>query len=188
MKKLLMTGTAVALAIGGMTSLSAQDDGAAETEGTEAVEEGNGAIVTRENIEEERVVLDEEGNPVFVQAVGEDGAGIVDEEGNPVFVQVVDGDGKLVEDADGNPVYQTVTETVTIGFTQTVETPSGNVHTITKEDGSRAIVTHERPEKAERADKAEKPDRPDKPERPDKPDKPDRPDKPDKPDRPGKPG
>lgn len=161
MKKLMMTGTAVALAIGGMTSLSAQDEGA---EGTEAVEQVNGAIVTRENIDEERVVLDEEGNPVFV----------LDADGNPV--QALDDLGEPVVDADGNPVYQTATETVTLGFTQTVETPSGNVHTITKQDGSRAIVTHERPEKAERA------------ERPEKPEKPERPEKPEKPERPGKPG
>ncbi len=161
MKKLMMTGTAVALAIGGMTSLSAQDEGA---EGTEAVEQVNGAIVTRENIDEERVVLDEEGNPVFV----------LDADGNPV--QALDDLGEPVVDANGNPVYQTATETVTLGFTQTVETPSGNVHTITKQDGSRAIVTHERPEKAERA------------ERPEKPEKPERPEKPEKPERPGKPG
>lgn len=163
MKKLMMTGTAVALAIGGMTSLSAQDEGA---EGTEAVEQVNGAIVTRENIDEERVVLDEEGNPVFV----------LDADGNPV--QVLDDLGEPVVDADGNPVYQTATETVTLGFTQTVETPSGNMHTITKQDGGRAIVTHERPEKAERAERPEKPEKPEKPERPEKPEKPERPGKP----------
>jgi hypothetical protein len=140
MKKLFMAGTAMAFAIGGITSLSAQ--GIVDEAPEEVVEENNGAIVTRENIEEERKVLDESDVPVL----NDDGT--------------------------------TQTEIVTTGFTQTVETPSGNVHTITKVDGSRAIVTHERPEKAERADKAEKPDRPDKPERPDKPDKPDRPGKP----------
>lgn len=163
MKKLMMTGTAVALAIGGMTSLSAQDEG---TEGTEAVEQVNGAIVTRENIDEERVVLDEEGNPVFV----------LDADGNPV--QALDDLGEPVVDADGNPVYQTATETVTLGFTQTVETPSGNMHTLTKQDGGRAIVTHERPEKAERAERPEKPEKPERPERPEKPEKPERPGKP----------
>lgn len=145
MKKLLMAGTAVALAMGGMTALHAQDQG---TDGTEEAEtaESNGAIVTRENVEEERDVLDENGDPVL----NEDGT--------------------------------TQTETVTTGFTQTVETPSGNVHTITKEDGGRAIVTHER---AERPEKAEKPEKPEKPERPEKPDRPERPEKPE---RPGKPG
>ena len=176
MKKLLMTGTALALAIGGMTSLSAQDEGAEGTEGTQAVEKANGAIVTRDNIDEERAVLDDEGNPVLV----------VDADGNPV--QALDDLGEPVVDADGNPVFQTATETVSIGFTQTVETPSGNAHTITKTDGSRAIVTHERPEKTERAEKAEKPERPERPERPEKPEKPERPEKPEKPERPGKPG
>jgi hypothetical protein len=117
MKKLFMTGTAVALAIGGMTSLSAQDKG---TDGAEeaVTTESNGAIVTRENIEEEREVLDKNGDPELNE--------------------------------DGTPR----TETVTTGFTQTVETPSGNVHTIIKEDGGRAIVTHERADRPEKSETA----------------------------------
>lgn len=148
MKKFLMAGTAAALAMGGLTAVSAQDQGPDGTEETETTP-NNGAIVTRENTEEERDVLDENGDPV----VNEDGT--------------------------------TQTETVTTGFTQTVETPSGNVHTITKEEGARAMVTHER---AERPQRAEKPEKAEKPERPEKPEKPDRPEKPEKPERPGKPG
>lgn len=150
MKKLFMAGTAMAFAIGGITSLSAQDIGAEGPE--EVVEENNGAIVTRENIEEEREVLDESGDPVL----NDDGT--------------------------------TQTEIVTTGFTQTVETPSGNVHTIAKEDGSRAIVTHERPERPERAAKPEKPERAEKPERPERPEKPEKPERAEKPERPDKPG
>jgi hypothetical protein len=144
MKKLLIASTAVALAIGGMTSLSAQDAG---TDGTDdaAATPSTGAIVTRENIEEERDVVDENGNPVL----NDDGT--------------------------------TQTETVKTGFTQTVETPSGNVTTITKEAGSRAIVTHERPDRPEKAAKAERPEKPEKPSRPEKPEKPSKPDRPGRP-------
>jgi hypothetical protein len=151
MKKLFMAGTAVALAIVGMTSLSAQDNGTDGAEGAETTQ-SNGAIVTRENIEEEREVLDDNGDPVLNE--------------------------------DGTPR----TETVTTGFTQTVETPSGNVHIITKEDGGRAIVTHERADRPEKPSKPERASKPERPERPEKPERPDRPEKPEKPERPGKPG
>lgn len=126
-------------------------------------ETSNGAVVTRDNITEQAV----------------------DENGDPI--PVLDGDGNPVLDDDGNPVY----ETVTVGFVQTVETPSGHRHTITKEDGSRAIVTHEfadRPERAARADRPARAERPERPERPEKPERPERPEKPDRPERPERPG
>ena len=123
-------------------------EAAPETEVEVEETQGNGAIVTREVITEERDVFDENGDPV------------VDEAGQPV------------------------TETVETGWQQTVETPSGNIHTITKEDGSRAVVTHERPEKVAKLEKAERPAKPEKPAKPDRPEKPEKPQKPDKPSRP----
>lgn len=150
MKKTAIMGSmafATAAAMG--TVAIAQDEGGTDVEVEET--EPNGAIVTREDIVEEREVVDENGDPVL------------DENGQPVV------------------------ETVTTGWVQTVETPSGNIHTITKEDGSRAIVTHERPEKGEKPAKVErvaKAERPDKPEKPDRPEKPEKPAKPEKPGRP----
>jgi hypothetical protein len=101
-------------ALGLASSAYAQDEGGEGTDTPEAEEAGNGAIVTREEITEQ--VLDENGEPIPV----------LDENGDPVL------------DDDGNPVY----ETVVVGFTQTVETPSGITHTVSKEDGSPAVVTH----------------------------------------------
>ena len=106
------------------------------------------------------------------------------ENGDPVL----DENGEQVLDESGQPVFEQ-TET---GFEQTVETPSGIVHTITKADGGRAVVTHdrsgkeaiERPERAEKPEKAERPEKPERPERPEKPEKPERPEKPEKPGRP----
>lgn len=151
MKKTMTIGSATALALAAIGGTAyAQDAGDTDVE-TEAPEP-NGAIVTREDIVEERDVLDENGDPV------------VDENG------------------------VAVTETVTTGFVQTVDTPSGNFHTIIKEDGSRAIVEHERaerPAKAERVAKAERPERPEKPEKPERPERPEKPEKPEKPGRPG---
>lgn len=155
MKKTMTIGSAAALAlaaIGG--SAYAQDTGDTDT-GTDVeteAPESNGAIVTREDVVEEREVVDENGDPV------------VDENG------------------------VAVTETVTTGFVQTVETPSGNIHTITKEDGSRAIVEHQRAERPEKAERVAKAERPEKPERLEKPEKPERPEKPEKPEKPGRPG
>lgn len=157
MKKTMAIGSAAALAlvaIGG--SAYAQDAGDTDTDAGTDVEteapESNGAIVTREDIVEEREVVDENGDPV------------VDENG------------------------VAVTETVTTGFVQTVETPSGNIHTITKENGSRAIVEHQRAERPEKAERVAKAERPERPERPEKPEKPERPEKPEKPEKPGRPG
>src|SRR3546814_925630 len=85
--------------------------------------------------------------------------------------QVLDENGDPLLDEEGNPVM----ETVTTGFVQTVETPSGNFHTITKPDGGPAVVEHEfaeRPERPERAERAERPERPEKPEKPSHPDRP----------------
>ena len=88
--------------------------------------------------------------------------------------EVLDEDGNPVLDADGNPTF----ETVELGWTQTVETPSGNVHTITKIEGERAVVTHEKAERIARAERPAKPERPEKPEKPEKPERPERPDRP----------
>ena len=85
--------------------------------------------------------------------------------------EVLDDEGNPVLDADGNPTY----ETVELGWTQTVETPSGNVHTITKIEGERAVVTHEKAERVARAERPAKPERPEKPEKPEKPERPERP-------------
>ena len=59
---------------------------------------------------------------------------------------------------------------------------------ITKEDGSRAIVEHQRAERPEKAERVAKAERPERPERPEKPEKPERPEKPEKPEKPGRPG
>ncbi|UOR14463.1 hypothetical protein [Qipengyuania aquimaris] len=95
--------------------------------------------------------------------------------------EVVDDEGNPVLDADGNPTF----ETVETGWVQTVETPSGNTHTITKVEGERAVVTHEKAERVARAERPAKADRPDKPERPEKPEKPEKPERPDRPGRGG---
>lgn len=154
MKKLIIAASFAGIAIGGTTLVAAQDAGDGTETGAEGVEDtAMGAIVVREDLLE--TVTDEDGNPV--QAV--------DENGDPIF------------DENG----EQVNETVVTGFVQTVETPSGNIHTITKEDGSRAIVTHEfanKPERLARAEKPERPERLEKPERPEKPEKPERPDRP----------
>ena len=92
---------------------------------------------------------------------------------------IVDADGNPVLDANGNQQFETVEVP---GFVQTVETPSGHVHTITKVEGERAVVTHEKAERVARAD------RPERPEKPEKPEKPERPERPEKPERPGRGG
>ena len=115
MRKILAIAASTALGLAG--AAQAQDEGG---ETPEAEESDEGAIVTREEITEERQVRDEDGN--LVQAS--------DEEGNLLF-----------DDETGEPIYEM--ETVTIGFTQTVETPTGITHTVTKVDGSPAVVTHE---------------------------------------------
>lgn len=161
MKKLILASSATLFSLAAATGALAQDSDGPETPETEDVEDaGNGAIVTREELVEQ--VTDEDGNPV------------------PIFNE----DGTQATDEDGNLLF----ETVSVGFVQTVETPSGNVHTITKEDGSRAIVTHEfanKPERVARAEKPEKPERPEKPEKPERPEKPEKPERPEKPARPG---
>lgn len=111
-------------------------------------------------------------------------------------------DSDVTRDADGNVVSTSEpTETRTI---QTVSTPSGNEHTLTKTmdaDGNvTTSVTHERAERpgandrAEKADRAERAERPEKaeraevaerPERPERPEKADRAERPERPDRPG---
>jgi len=158
MKKIIIGGPIAVMALAAGSVALAQDS--VDGTDTEAAEEtSNGAIVVREDITED--VVDEEGNPVPA----------LDDNGDPVL------------DDDGNPVF----ETVTTGFVQTVETPSGNIHTITKEEGSRAIVTHEFADRPERAARAERPERPEKPEKPEKPERPERPEKPERPDKPGRP-
>ena len=62
---------------------------------------------------------------------------VLDENGEPVPARDANGDPIL--DADGNPVF----ETQVVGFTQTVATPSGITTTVTKVDGSPAVVTHQ---------------------------------------------
>ena len=137
------------LALSSTSSAFAQDaDDGTEPETTE--DASSGAIVTREEIVVDR--LDEDGNPI----------------------PVLDEDGNQLLDDDGNPVF----ETGAVGFVQTVETPSGNVHQITKEDGSRAIVTHDLANKPDRIERAERPEKTDRPERPDRPEKPEKPDRP----------
>lgn len=162
MKNAVLFSSAIAVAMSGANVGLAQDAGdGTDTGSTERT--SNGAIVTREEIVEQAV--DENGEPIPV----------LDDEGNPVV------------DEEGNPVF----ETVAVGFVQTVSTPSGNIHTVTKEDGSRAIVTHEfanRPERVARAERIERPDRPDRPQRPDRPERPEKPEKPERPERPNRPG
>lgn len=108
----------------------------------------------------------------------------ITQQGDPVL----DENGVQKVDENGNPIF----EEVETGFTQTVETPSGIVHTVTKEDGSRAVVTHDRTghanaEKFARAERAERPAKPERAERPEKPERPERPSRPEKPERPGRP-
>lgn len=114
MKSSILAGTALILALGGAQVALAQDAGG-DTDVETVEEASNGAVVTREEITEQ--VVDENGEPV------------------PAF----DANGDPVLDADGNPVF----ETQVAGFTQTVSTPSGITHTVTKVDGSPAVVTHE---------------------------------------------
>lgn len=91
---------------------------------------------------------------------------------------VVDENGAAVLDENGDPVY----ETRSVGSTQTVTTPSGIVHTMTKIDGENTVVEHdrsamakpERPQRPERAEKPEKPQRAEKPEKPERPEKPEK--------------
>jgi len=109
--------------------------------------------------------------PDTPETTDETNGAIVTREATTEEVAVLDENGDPVLDEEGNPVM----ETVTIGFVQTVETPSGNFHTITKPDGGPAVVEHEfaeRPEKPERAERAERPERPEKPEKPSRPDRP----------------
>ena len=92
---------------------------------------------------------------------------------------VLDENGVQKVDEEGNPIF----EERSTGFTQTVETPNGIVHTVTKEDGSRAVVTHDRtgrtsPERAQRPERAERPEKPEKPEKPERPEKPEKPGRP----------
>jgi len=133
----------------------AQEEGGEGVEGTEGVE---GPEETGNGAIVTRTDITEDGDPVLDDETNEQ---VTDDDGNPVFEQVV------------------------TGFVQTVETPSGIVHTITKEDGSRAYVEHdrsghrnadkfERVAKAERVEKAEKPERPEKPEKPERPEKPEK--------------
>lgn len=140
--------TVAGLVLSSTSSTLAQDaDIGTEPETTE--DASSGAIVTREDIVVDR--LDEDGNSI----------------------PVLDEDSNQLLDDDGDPVF----ETDAVGFVQNVETPSGNVHQITKEDGSRAIVTHDfanKPDRIERAERPEKADRPERPDRPEKPEKPDR--------------
>lgn len=93
----------------------AQDTSGDDMDVDTVEESSNGAVVTREEITEQ--VLDENGEPVPA----------LDENGDPIL------------DADGNPV----SETQVVGFTQTVATPSGITTTVTKVDGSPAVVSHQ---------------------------------------------
>lgn len=115
MKKAFTFALTAAL-IGTSSIAFAQDSGPSDGTDVEPVEEAsNGAVVTREEITEQ--VLDENGEPV----------------------PALNADGEPILDADGNPVF----ETQVVGFTQTVATPSGITVTVTKVDGSPAVVTHE---------------------------------------------
>ena len=150
MKKL--NGVAIPAAFGlaiAAPALMAQDGDAGDA----------GSDVEVEDTETEVEIVESNGAVVTRAAITED-VEIVDENGDPVL------------DAEGNPTYETVE---TGGWVQTVETPSGNRHTITKVEGERAVVTHEKAERVARADRPEKPERPAKPERPEKPEKPERP-------------
>jgi hypothetical protein len=161
--KTMLSLAAASIALAVPQTAIAQDTDGSDPD-VEAQEEANGAIVTREEITEERGLFDENGDPVL------------DDAGNPA------------------------TETVTVGFSQTVETPSGIAHMVTKEDGSAAVVTHENlgaPERtarvaaAERPGRTEMPERPERAERPERPERaerPERPERPDRPERPNRPG
>lgn len=131
--------------------------------------------------------------PAFAQDAGDDGAPDTenpegtemeapDPDGNGAIVtrtettgngaQIFDANGDPVLDANGQPTF----EQVVTGSMQTVETPSGNVHTITKTEGEHATVEHDRinhqnAERFERQTRAERPERPEKPEKPEKPDR-----------------
>lgn len=65
------------------------------------------------DVEMEQGVVDENGNPVYVQATNEDGTPQIDDDGDPVFVQVVDENGEPLFDENGDPVYVQETELVT---------------------------------------------------------------------------
>jgi len=96
------------------SGIAIAQDASGDDAGVETVEEAsNGAVVTRDEITEQ--VLGENGEPVPA----------LDVNGDPIL------------DADGNPVFATQV----VGFTQTVETPSGITTTVTKVDGSPAVVT-----------------------------------------------
>ena len=113
----------MAFAMGGITSLSAQDIGSEGPE--EAIEENNGAVVTRENIEEEREVLDENGDPVL------------NDDGTTQTEVVTTGFTQTVETPSGN--------------VQTITKEDGSRAIVTHERPERAERA-EKPEKPERAE------------------------------------
>src|SRR3546814_8636595 len=78
-------------------------------------------------------------DPDAPETTDETNGAIVTREDTTEERQVLDENGDPVLDEEGNPVM----ETVTTGFTQTVETPSGNIHTLTKPDDGPAVGEHE---------------------------------------------
>ena len=91
MKRSLLTISAASIAFVGLSPLAAQDDGTTDTE-AETPEETSGATVMREEITEEREVLDENGEPVL----DENGAG----RGVPELVLRTGVDGIALTDRD----------------------------------------------------------------------------------------
>ena len=160
MKKFALTGAAAMLGLA--TFAHAQDAG----------DQGDGAE-TPDATETETDAGDASSN-----------GAIVTREETTEDVAVLDENGEQVLDENGNPVY----ETRVTGWVQTVTTPSGITHTMTKTEAGRTIVTHDRSGMArpEKVAKAERPQRAERPERPEKPEKPQKPEKPEKPEKPGR--
>lgn len=174
MKKTVLTLSVATLAMAAAPAAMAQDDGTetdVETNDTDTDTETPETDVDTPETEDPEA----SNGAIVTRSVLTEERQIFDENDEPVL------------DDEGNPTYEIVELD---GWQQTVETPSGHIHTVTKEVGSPAVVTHIRPEghgRPERVAAAERPERPARPERPERPDRPDKPDKPERPDRPGRP-
>lgn len=148
--KIIYVATAAALALSGMTNLSAQST---ETDGIDdaAPTAPKGATVTRENIEEQREVVDANGQPVL------------NDDGTTKTETVETGFTQTVETPSGN--ITTITK----------EDGSSAVVTHERPDRTERATQPERPDKADKPARPEKPERGEKPEKAAKPDRPGRP-------------
>ncbi len=92
------------------TAATAMQDGVNANNAVEQSAENLIADIGKDYVTIQVPKVDEDGNPVYVQKVDENGNPKTDENGNPVYVQAVDENGNPKVDEDGNPVYQQATE------------------------------------------------------------------------------